>query len=383
MKKLNLAVLGLGEGRSIISAASSSNYWDISMICDVNEELCLQMQRSYSIPAYTLDYSEVLNTKEIDVIGIYTPDHLHASHIIQALDAGKHVICTKPLMTGLSEARQILRASERSGCHVMVGQSSRFFEPMMRQRKVFQEGELGELATMEAYYNADHRWFLEKPWARSEGFKWLFGGLSHPIDLVRWYFPDVSEVMAYGDITSNGAEKGLKHEDIIHIIFKTSMGRTARVSGTYSCPMPPEQRDSGMSCILRGTRGASQADYHELRYSEHIEGSEPRIIHFDREDFYFRFKGLSHHAGEYQNYIDYFARCIESGETPLPDLKEGLVTVACMLAVDRSLLEGRPVRVDEILREENLGYLMERQPSSRDRRKLFPGKQRRIKVEHG
>ncbi len=354
MKRMKLGVLGLGEGRSILSAARASEYWEAAMVCDRNEELCREMQHTFSVPEYTTEYEDMLKRDELDVIGIYTPDSLHASHIVMALNAGKHVICTKPLMTDLGEAAEILEASRKSGRHVMVGQSTRFFEPMIRQRERFEEGALGELATMEACYNADHRWFLEKPWARSEEFKWLFGGLSHPIDLVRWYMPDVKELMAYGDISSNGLEKELKHEDIIHIIFKSRSGRTARVSGTYSCPMPPEARDSGMSCILRGTRGASQADYHELRYSEHIEGSNPVVMNFPREDYYFRFNGLSHHAGEYQNYIEYFARCIESGTAPLPDLKEGIVTVACMMAVDRSLTEGRPVQVDEILREEGL-----------------------------
>ena len=46
----------------------------------------------------------------IDAIGIYTPDHLHAEHVIRALDAGKHVICTKPFIDNLA------RAARRAGC---------------------------------------------------------------------------------------------------------------------------------------------------------------------------------------------------------------------------------------------------------------------------
>ncbi len=359
MEKLKLGVLGLGEGRSIISAAVNSELWDVRMICDLNEELCREIQSLFSLEGYTTSYEDILNDPDIDAVGIYTPDFLHARHIIMALEAGKHVICTKPLLTDLGEARQILTASETHKKHVMVGQSSRFFESMIKQRESYEAGNLGEICTMEAYYNDDHRWFLEKPWTRSDGFKWLFGGISHPLDLIRWYMEDIEEVMAYGDLSSNGASFDLKHHDIIHIILKTSRGRTARISGTYSCPLPPEQRDSAMSCIIRGEKGSSQADYHELRYAEHLEGKDPVITHYKKEAYYFRFNGISHHAGEYQNYIEYFARCLHQGVTPKPDLKEGLVTVACLLAVDKSLHEGRPVKTREILEEMDLGNILE------------------------
>jgi len=62
-------------------------------------------------------------------------------------------------------------AAKRQG--VMVGQSSRFFAPYARQRKHFESGVFGEIITVEAYYNADHRWFLKKGWAKTDAFKWL------------------------------------------------------------------------------------------------------------------------------------------------------------------------------------------------------------------
>jgi len=72
-------------------------------------------------------------------------------------------------------------------------QSSRFFESMIRQRADFDSGKHGNLFSVEAHYHADHRWFLKKDWAKNGGLKWLYGGLSHPIDLVRWYMPDITE----------------------------------------------------------------------------------------------------------------------------------------------------------------------------------------------
>src|SRR5690606_11777928 len=113
----------------------------------------------------------------------------------------------------------------------------------------------------------DHRWFLDKPWPLQSSFKWLYGGLSHPVDFIRWYLPDIEEVMDYGMLSANGRKGGLQNADTMHCIFKTADGLVARVSGAYTGPVQPVTRDSEMCCILRGTEGCSQADYMDLRYA--------------------------------------------------------------------------------------------------------------------
>lgn len=357
---LQLGILGLGEGRSTISAALASEKYVLKSICDKNEDLCRQRAKEFDFPHYTTNYQNMLNDAAIDVIAIYTPDHLHAEHVKQALLHGKHVVCTKPFIDDLSQAKELLQLQQRSGKKVFVGQSSRFFEPAKRQRKDYEAGLLGELITVESYYHADHRWFLEKGWSLQQSFKWLYGGLSHPADFIRWYLPDIEEVMGYGMISSNGRKAGLKNEDTMHFIMKATDGRIARVSGAYTGPTQPPARDSGMSCILRCTEGASQADYHELRYSVTDKTGEEKIIRWGDEvmKHYFRFEGQSHHAGEYQNYLEYFADSIENGFTAYPDMKEGIGIIALLQAMDQSLQTGRPVRVDELLEEFGLTELL-------------------------
>ncbi|HVM62646.1 MAG TPA: Gfo/Idh/MocA family oxidoreductase [Verrucomicrobiae bacterium] len=349
MGKLGLGILGLGEGRSIISAGVHSRLWNVVRLCDRNEPLCRQRCAEFGLNNFTTSYDDLLGNREVDVVGIYTPDHLHAEHVVRALQAGKHVICTKPFLNDLTRARDVLDAQRRSGKRVMVGQSTRFFAPFIRQREHFTSGALGELVTIEASYHADQRWFLEKPWAKQAEFKWLYGGLSHPADLVRWYLPDVAEVAGYSHLSDNGRAGGLMNPDTFHFVLKAASGKIARVSGAYSGPTVPAQRDSGMTCVLRCARGASQADYHELRYSWKI-GEQSVIETFEgQEDYYFRFEGQSHHAGEYQNYIEYFARCLESGETPKPDAAEGIVTIALLQAMDEAAATGRAVKIVDVL----------------------------------
>lgn len=346
---LNLGILGLGEGRSTMSAALQSKKWVLKMICDVKEELCLQRGKEFDFHHYTLRYEDMLNDPSIDVIAIYTPDKFHAEHIKLALQHGKHVVCTKPLIDDLSKAEELLALQKQTGKKVFVGQSSRFFEPMKRQRADYEAGAIGELVTVEAYYHADHRWFLGKGWSLEKAFKWLYGGLSHPVDFIRWYLPEIEEVMGYGMLSPNGKAGGLKNEDTMHFIFKAKDGRIARVSGVYSGPVQPVDRDSEMSCILRGTEGCSQGDYMDLRYAITDRTGEEKLITWEHKlKHYFRFEGKSHHAGEYQNYLEYFADSIEQDFTAYPDLQEGIGTIAVLKAMEQSLATGLPVKISSL-----------------------------------
>jgi predicted dehydrogenase len=353
---LTIGILGLGEGRSTMSAALNSSKLKLKTICDLNEDLCKHRSNEFQFFNYTTKYEDMLNDPEIDIIAIYTPDKWHAGHIKQALLANKHVVCTKPLIDDLSKAKELLDLADKTGKKVFVGQSSRFFEPAKRQRKDFEAGLVGDLITVESHYHADHRWFLEKPWALETSFKWLYGGLSHPVDFIRWYLPNIEEVMGYGMISSNGKTAGLKNEDTMHFIFRSADGRIARVSGAYTGPIQPAQRDSGMSVILRGTEGASQADYHELRYAITDKSGEEKVVHWGDKTikYYFRFEGQSHHAGEYQNYLEYFADSITNNTTAYPDLKEGIGTIALLQAMEKSLETGMPVKVSDVLKNHGL-----------------------------
>lgn len=358
MNPLRLGVLGLGEGRSILSAATNSELWQLAQMCDLNEALCKERALEFRFDKYTLSYEQMLANPEVDVVAIYTPDPFHGRHITQALEAGKHVICTKPLLDDLKEAMDLLALQRKAGKHVFVGQSSRFFESMIRQRADYDAGRHGNVFCIEAHYHADNRWFSKKAWGTGS-CKWLYNGLSHPVDLVRWYLPDVTEVFGYGMLTGNGKEAGLTHPDSMQFVFKTASGKIARVSGCYSSTPVNHARDSHMTCIVRGENGASQADYYDLRYSTHFAGQgcvQHDIEH--RAGYYFRFGGRGHHAGEYQNYIEYFARCVDEGKSPKPDIAEGIVTVAVMKAMEKSMETGLPVKIASLLEEYGLSELI-------------------------
>jgi len=168
---LNIGILGLGEGRSTISAALQSTKLNLKIMCDRDEAVCKQRAEEFGFHSYTTKYEDMLNDPAIDIIAIYTPDHLHADHIRQALEHGKHVVCTKPFIDDLGRAKELLELQAKTGKRVFVGQSSRFFEPYRRQRKDFTEGQIGEMITVESHYTSNKRSSLEQKWAEEETFK--------------------------------------------------------------------------------------------------------------------------------------------------------------------------------------------------------------------
>src|SRR5215510_3337904 len=103
-----IGILGLGEGRSTISAALQTDKLRLKMICDKDLDLCRRRADEFKVYEYTTEYSDMLKNPDIDIIAIYTPDHLHAAHVKEALLHGKHVVCTKPFIDDLSKAKELI-----------------------------------------------------------------------------------------------------------------------------------------------------------------------------------------------------------------------------------------------------------------------------------
>ncbi len=346
-----LGVVGLGEGRSILSAARSSTRWQVAGVCDLDQNLCRQRIREFDLDRWTTDYDDLLANPRIDAIAIYTPDQLHLDHCVRALRADKHVICTKPLLASLDGADRLLAAARRSSGRLMVGQSTRFFEPMISQRRDVEGGRHGELVAVDAHYSTDARWFLSRDWSTGTTFSWLWNFLIHAVDLVRWYLPEVDEVTGFGTVSPNTLRAGLDRPDSMRFVLRTPTGQIATVAGNYTLPGIDQRLEPSIGCLVRGTDGSSRADYPGLTYHTRFAGEAPRTHDLGAlAGHYFRFEGTSHHAGEYQNYLDYFATCLDAGVDPVPGPVEGIETLALLEAMERSMERGgQPVRRSQIL----------------------------------
>lgn len=334
------------EGHTLLVAMRASGLCRAVAGCDLSEEKRASALEAAPGIFVTGNYDEMLARPEVKVVAIYTPDPLHAEHIEKAFRAGKHVICTKPLINDPAQAARVREAALATGCRLMVGQSTRFGESFQRQRELFEAGEYGEIEVVDAHYNHRMDWYYRKsPWTIDQTH-WAYLGLSHPVDLVRWYLGPIREVHAYGTLTAVGAEAKLPTPDAITVNLIGANGRIGRVLGNYGFHELGRAR-SLIECFLMGSEGTSLARYPDLRFTTTRRDGVDVEEDFEHSmaGYYYRHELKGMHYGEFCNYADYFASCLLSGAPNSPDLEEGLETVMIMRAIVESLESGRSVAV--------------------------------------
>lgn len=355
VKSYRIGILGLGEGRSILAAALGSPRWEIAGICDLDEDLCRSRCHEFDLAMHTTSYEEMLGWDELDAIGIFTPDSLHADHLLKALAAGKHVICTKPVVDSLERGEELIKAQKTSGCQVLVGHSYRFFQTFLRQREDFEKGIHGTLLSCEASYNGDKRKGAAGRRGKNGEVNWLYSGLGHAVDLVFWYLGEIDEVSGYALLSKAGRALGSRVPDCFHVSLRAKSGAIGQASGIYGAPRAHPQAAPVMGCTLRGGKATTTATNPSFDYFAMVDGALPtRETFVDDGGYYFRWGGSGYHAGEFQNYLNHFALCLDKGLSPEPDLHSGLYVVAVLEAIERCLQRSLPVKVDDILKDRSL-----------------------------
>lgn len=369
--RLGVGVVGLHEGLTLLKALTHTvpDALSTSRIaepgektrcqfafaaagCDLDEAKCKRVAEAIpGLPA-TTSMDELLARDDVQIVAIYTPDATHAGLIEQAMRAGKHVICTKPLVVSVEDGRRIKAVAEETGMRLQVGQSTRYFPPFVEQRAAFYRGELGQLDFIDAHYIHRMDWFYEKsPWAK-DATDWVFLGMSHPLDLLTWYGGPVATVSAIATRSALAIEHGANSNDICAVNVEFESGRIGRALGHYGLVELPSARNA-IECILFGDKGTSQAQYHDMRYRQSLaDGAEVTVdrLYSGRGPF-FNNEVHGMHYGEFAAYTDHFARAIIEGTPNDPDLTSGLHTFALMEATRRSAETGQPVRVGDIRRE--------------------------------
>ncbi|MFN8378992.1 MAG: Gfo/Idh/MocA family oxidoreductase [Anaerolineae bacterium] len=364
---LGVGVVGLHEGRTLLVALNHVIPPPVGLTtgdetraphahavagCDLSADKVAEARRDCPDLFYTENYAELLARPDVDIVAIYTPDQFHGDHIVQAFEAGKHVICTKPLVNSVDDARRVLEVGRRTGRKLLVGQSTRFFESFQRQRRAYEAGEFGQIEFLDAHYNHRMDWYYEKsPWV-ANSTDWVYLGLSHPLDLARWYLGQIDEVFAYGTQSSLAREYGARSFDIYTVNLKSADGRIGRVLGHYGLHELPSVRNC-VELMLFGSASTSRAQYHDMRYSyTRPDGTEvTEDMLYSRRGYYFNNEVHGMHYGEFANYAEYFAQSLLAGRDYSPGLEEGLETFCVMEAVRQSAQSGVPVKVAPLLAE--------------------------------
>jgi predicted dehydrogenase len=188
--QLNVAVIGAGgiARDQHLPAWQKLNEVKIVAVADPSAAALAAVDSQFGIDRRVADYRELLDDRSIDVVDVCVPSALHASTCIAALDAGKHVLCEKPMATSRPDAAAMLDAWRRSGKKLMIGQHMRF-EPSVRRL----HGWLQRHSPGDIYY-ARGQWLRRRRLPGRPGFteKALSGGGPlydlgvHMLDLAWW-----------------------------------------------------------------------------------------------------------------------------------------------------------------------------------------------------
>ena len=137
---------GIANGKHMPSLKKIKNAQMVAF-CDIIEERAVKAAEEYGVEGakvYT-DYKELLKDKDIEVVHVCTPNRSHAFISIDAMEAGKHVMCEKPMAKTYKEAKEMLDASERTGMKLTIGYQSRWRADSLYLKKMCEDGELGEI----------------------------------------------------------------------------------------------------------------------------------------------------------------------------------------------------------------------------------------------
>ena len=207
-KKVNVALIGA----QFMGKAHSNAWRRVGMFFDMPVEpvmkvLCgkypaeLEVAERYGWQETSLDWKEVVNRPDIDIVDVCTPNFLHPPIALEAAKAGKHIVCEKPLANSVADAEAMLAAAKKAGVKHMCGFSYRFAPAVATIKQMVARGELGHIFHFRAAYQQD--WIVDPNFPMVWRLKKKHTGSgalgdigAHIVDLCQYLIGPVSEVCA-------------------------------------------------------------------------------------------------------------------------------------------------------------------------------------------
>ncbi|TJW12953.1 MAG: Gfo/Idh/MocA family oxidoreductase [Mesorhizobium sp.] len=151
-----VAIIGLGIGRSHIVEGylPHPDRFELAALCDLNEERLEAIGSEFGIERRTTRFADVINMDDIDIIDICTPPSIHFELISQALAAGKHVVCEKPLVGSLADADTIIELEKSARGRLMPIFQYRYGDGVQKAKRIIDAGLAGKpyAATCETHW---------------------------------------------------------------------------------------------------------------------------------------------------------------------------------------------------------------------------------------
>ncbi len=354
-KDIGIGLIGLGMGANVFLAHDDPNSrLHVNAVCDVDRVRAEEVAEEKGVGFVTTDHRELVSRDEVDVVAVFTPDHLHAEQCIDALSAGKHVVCTKPMVgqprgEGLMDALESIIALVRERrVKFLVGQTMRFDPEFRACKRLYDDGDLGRGIVALAHYVHDFRnvgalsrWRTEVPQDL------LFGGASHPVDVLRWIFGDVAEVHCYGIAGGITAGYPTDYEDSFLLNMCFESGVIAQVVAAFGICHPPMPM---MGLSIFGSTGSVRADYTDFKgghlqvVTDRIQGV-PGELPILTTSFPPVTLGAYGHGKAVIQYLRHLEDCIVNDRQPSPDALEGARCISTCMAAWESVRTGKPIKV--------------------------------------
>ena len=224
MNKLKIAIIGVGNiAKSHIAGYLKNPDVELYAFCDIDEENLKEKGRTYGVERlYTDEATMLAELPEIDAVSVCTWNAAHAPCTIMALNAGKHVLCEKPMAMNAEEAQQMIDASKKAGRKLMIGFVRRFGNDAEVTKDFIDAGSVGDLYYAKAVYlrrnGCPGGWFGDK--SRSGGGPLIDLGV-HVIDLVRYLMSCPKPVSVYGATFSNIGKRDYLKEKKGYVATRT------------------------------------------------------------------------------------------------------------------------------------------------------------------
>jgi predicted dehydrogenase len=235
-----------------------------------NEDAVSEAARRYGFSAYVTDWKALISDDRIGLFDNSGPNNLHAEPTIAAAEAGKHVICEKPLGRDATESYETWQRVQAAGVKHMCAFNYRFVPAVRLARQMIESGELGDVQHFRGAYLQE--------WGTTEGDIWRFqkdlagsGSLgdlgAHVIDLSRYLVGEITEVAAITQTFVSGRDV----DDAVESVVRFENGAVGTIEASRFCP----GRKNAFTWEINGSKGSLAFDLerlNELQYSEGNEG---------------------------------------------------------------------------------------------------------------
>jgi predicted dehydrogenase len=338
---IHFALAGCGR-IGLRHAAQMQRYGMLKAVCDVDFSKAVELAAIHGATAYDSLDALLAVEKDINLVAVCTPNGLHARHAIQALRAGVHVLCEKPMALSTHDCGEMIQQAERANRRLFIVKQNRLNPPVAAVKKLIEDGKLGRIYTVQlnCFWNRDQEYYSSSDW---KGTVALDGGtlytqFSHFIDLLYWLVGDIREVHALAGNFEH--QHTVEFEDSGVVILKFHNGAL----GTIHFTINAFQENMEGSLTLFGEKGTVKIGGQYLNTVDYqkIEGyTIPDMAAGNPANDYGKYRGsMSNHNLVYDNIVD----VLRHNGSILTNCYEGLKTVEIIEKIYKSAVLVQPVQ---------------------------------------